>query len=73
MSVSMNTKAMASSGKTNAPSVWMKLHRFFRLSRQRRHLGELDDHMLADIGVTREQALKESRKLAWDVPTNWRT
>lgn len=32
---------------------------------QRRALAELDDRMLRDIGVTRRQALRESRKPFW--------
>jgi uncharacterized protein YjiS (DUF1127 family) len=32
---------------------------------QRRALIELDDHMLADIGLSRDEALREARKLFW--------
>jgi len=32
---------------------------------QRGALRDLDDHLLADIGVTREEALREARKLFW--------
>ena len=35
------------------------------LWRQRRDLCDLDDHLLADIGVTREEALREAKKLFW--------
>lgn len=34
-------------------------------SRQRRELATLDDHLLADIGLTRAQALRESDKPFW--------
>ena len=37
-------------------------------SRQRRHLGELaewDDHLLKDIGVSRDAALREAAKPFW--------
>ena len=37
-------------------------------SRQRRHLAELaqwDDHLLKDIGVSREAALREAAKPLW--------
>jgi uncharacterized protein YjiS (DUF1127 family) len=34
-------------------------------ARQRRHLAQLDDRMLRDIGKTREQALEESQKPFW--------
>jgi len=33
--------------------------------RQRQNLLELDDHLLADIGVSREQALREASKRFW--------
>jgi uncharacterized protein YjiS (DUF1127 family) len=39
--------------------VWMSR------SRSRRRLGELDDHELADIGVSRGQARFESEKPFW--------
>ena len=32
---------------------------------QRRHLAELDDHMLKDAGITPEQAARESAKPWW--------
>jgi uncharacterized protein YjiS (DUF1127 family) len=33
--------------------------------RQRRALGELDDHQLKDIGMSTRQALDEARKPFW--------
>jgi uncharacterized protein YjiS (DUF1127 family) len=33
---------------------------------QRRALIELDDHLLADIGVSREEAFLEAQKLFWE-------
>jgi uncharacterized protein YjiS (DUF1127 family) len=37
----------------------------FEKARQRRMLLELDDRLLKDIGVTREQAMREARKPFW--------
>jgi uncharacterized protein YjiS (DUF1127 family) len=34
-------------------------------SRQRRHLGEMDDRMLRDIGLSRTSAWAETRKWFW--------
>ncbi|MBU4530414.1 MAG: DUF1127 domain-containing protein [Hoeflea sp.] len=34
--------------------------------RQRRHLGDLPDHCLRDIGLTREQARKEVNRWIFD-------
>ena len=44
---------------------------YLGLYASRQSLARLDDKMLEDIGVTREQALTESRR--WDVPANWRS
>jgi uncharacterized protein YjiS (DUF1127 family) len=33
--------------------------------RQRQKLLQLDDHLLADIGVSRERALREASKWFW--------
>ena len=33
--------------------------------RQRRQLMEMDDRQLKDVGITREQAIKEARKSIW--------
>jgi len=39
--------------------------------RQRQALGQLDDHMLKDIGLTEADVTKESSRPIWDVPTHW--
>lgn len=38
---------------------------WYRRRRQRRHLAELGDHLLRDIGKTRRQALAEAEKPFW--------
>jgi uncharacterized protein YjiS (DUF1127 family) len=45
--------------------VWVRCCRLLEIRRQRRALRQLDDHQLADIGITRAQALRESNKLFW--------
>ena len=52
-------------------SVFGRLRSLFALSKQRRALASLDDAILKDIGLTREQALKESQRPIWDAPRNW--
>jgi len=41
------------------------LMRWIGRSRQRHALGELDDNQLADIGLSRDEALRESQKPFW--------
>lgn len=49
-----------------------KLFAMMSLSRQRRTLKDLEDHLLRDIGVTREEADIESKRRVWDAPVHWR-
>ncbi|MGQ0566125.1 MAG: DUF1127 domain-containing protein [Gemmobacter sp.] len=42
------------------------------MHRSRRSLNALDDHILRDIGLTREQAQAEADRAAWDVSPTWR-
>lgn len=51
---------------------WAGLFDRISLMRQRRRLASLDDHILRDIGLTREQAQAEAEIPAWDVPAHWR-
>ena len=46
--------------------VFQAMRRVRTRAYQRRDLAELDDRLLADIGLTREQALRESRKWSWE-------
>ena len=39
--------------------------------RQRAQLARLDSAALADIGVTRDQAVAEAARPLWDVPSTW--
>jgi len=45
---------------------WLSILRtWMARSRQRQALGELDDHLLDDIGLTRAQAAREIAKPFW--------
>ena len=44
---------------------WQLLLLWLGRARQRHALGELEGHLLRDIGLTRRQALRESRKPFW--------
>ncbi len=39
------------------------------LYRQRRALGRLDAETLEDLGITKEEAMREARRPFWDIPT----
>ena len=55
------------------PSVWLaKINDGCERSHQRRQLLELNDRLLADIGLSREQAVEEVRKSFWIGVTMWR-
>ena len=43
----------------------------FIIWRERRTLAGLDDHILRDIGLDRESALREANRKLWDAPTHW--
>ncbi len=42
------------------------------IARQRRALRDLDDAILRDIGLTRDEALREATRAFWDAPRHWR-
>lgn len=48
------------------------LMRLDGLFRQRLALRNLDDHLLKDIGLDQDTALREAKRPVWDVPANWR-
>ncbi|MFD1342402.1 DUF1127 domain-containing protein [Litorisediminicola beolgyonensis] len=54
------------------PGLFHRLSAFSALARQRRALARLDDARLADIGLTRHEALTEAARPAWDAPDHWR-
>jgi len=43
----------------------------FFARKSRRALAELDDNLLRDIGLTREDAQSEAAKPIWNVPCHW--
>lgn len=50
----------------------LSLRAFLDISRQRRALSRLNDAALADIGLSRLDAIAEAKRPAWDVPGHWR-
>lgn len=43
------------------------LRRVLRTVESRRHLAEMDERMLADIGISRAEALREASRAPWDL------
>ncbi len=48
---------------------WTALMQMARARQTRRLLAEMDDRMLADIGIGRGDALMEASRAPWDVAT----
>lgn len=53
-----------------SPLTW--LASVFQTRRERVALSHLDQHMLNDLGLTRDQAQREVDRPIWDVPSHWR-
>ena len=49
----------------SARRVTRRVHGWIERQRQRRTLGDLDDHFLADIGISRQAAMREAAKPFW--------
>ncbi|MCB2136671.1 MAG: DUF1127 domain-containing protein [Rhodobacteraceae bacterium] len=53
-------------------NILTRIRRGFALVRQRRRLLDLSDHLLDDMGIDRQTALREAARPIWDVPCGWR-
>jgi len=54
------------------PGFFGTLFQRMLLQRQRQRLAELPDHLLKDVGLTRETAAREANRPAWDAPAHFR-
>ena len=54
------------------PGLVRRIANMILLTRQRRRLADLSDHILNDIGISRDEARREADRPAWDVPSHWR-
>ena len=71
----MSTKTISRSfapQRSGIKSFFQLVLRLDRSYRQRQKLARLDDAALRDMGLTREQALREATRKPWDVPNHWR-
>ncbi len=48
--------------------VVQRLYRWHALAKERKALSQLNDRMLKDIGITRADVERESRRFFWDEP-----
>lgn len=72
MTVIVTQTRAAHAPKTNArQGLLARITGMTALYRQRKALKNLDDHLLRDIGLTRDEALMEATKPAWDAPQHW--
>ncbi len=71
MTISVHPHHVCSSPAQKPRSLWSRIHDMIVVSRQRRQLRDLDDHMLKDIGLSRHEAITEAQKTLWDVPDHW--
>jgi len=72
MTVTTHNAAVLGNCQPKPRSVLGTLGHMIAVARQRRQLRALDDHMLADIGVSRQEALTEGRQTVWNAPDHWR-
>lgn len=73
MTVATSTCCPQPSRKTSLDAILAQIGHLFAVRRERMELGDLDDHMLEDIGLTRGEALAEARRGLWDAPRYWRS
>ena len=71
--MSIHTTDFSHYAPVNARSFLTTVRMSLIARRQRAALGKLDDAALADIGLTRAQAVAEAKRPLWDVPANWRS
>ncbi|MEL6682695.1 MAG: DUF1127 domain-containing protein [Pseudomonadota bacterium] len=72
MSITISNKCVSNPHQLNAKAgLWGTLTSVMALRQQRKALKDLDEHLLRDIGVTRQDAEIEAEKPIWDVPRHW--
>ena len=67
--VVLNT-ATKPAARTRQTGFWARVWTALRVYGERQELADLDARMLKDIGMTREEALAESGRPIWDLPTH---
>ena len=73
MAIDLTTRFPVIENPTNKrPSLRLRFLAMRQVARERRQLAELDDRSLRDIGIDRQEAIKESSRTAWDLPQRLR-
>ncbi len=68
--MAISTLPVSHTLRTGAPrgTAWLDwLRRVLHTVESRRHLAEMDRRMLADIGISRAEALEEAARAPWDL------
>ena len=71
MTDDFSTRTACGGTTRRKPGFWQRLFAGYQLVSQRQALSRLDDHLLKDIGVSREEAGKEAKRPVWDAPDRW--
>ncbi len=71
MTMHLRTPVAWTDAAPRTRSVWSWLVSLTALRAQRRQLASLDDHILRDIGISREDAEAEASRPLWDAPRHW--
>ena len=56
---------------TAKPGILARLLFWNRIWVERQALKDLEPHLLKDIGLTEDEARRESRRPSWDAPDRW--
>ena len=72
MSLSINHSASRAVRSGMNLNILRSMGNMLAITRQRKALADLPEHLLNDIGVTAQEAVEEAGRPAWDVPAYWR-
>ena len=69
----MTTQTLLHLGRKglNLPALLRRVFLHRAMLRQRRRLIQLDDHLLHDIGLSRDEARREAARRDWNAPDSW--
>ncbi|MEM6728506.1 MAG: DUF1127 domain-containing protein [Pseudomonadota bacterium] len=69
---SMTASTLRSRSAVRPASALGTVLNLMALARSRNALAALDADRLADLGLTRDEAMEEAQRPFWDVPAHWR-